>query len=216
MRNDTDERDERKAAAALIGGAVAFIVTMAFHPTGRDFHGPGGPGHATVVGYLVHGLALVSLAVTGFGCLTLARRLGSGGLVAWGAGAAAGGIAAVLNGFVAPGLIADALDPGSTARDSARLLLDYNWRLNQAFAGVLVVASWGAVMLWSLEILRARRLGLGIGVYGLGAGLLALVGFLAGHVRLDVHGFGMLVVLQSLWFVAAGVSLWRGAASGAR
>lgn len=216
MQNDTDERDERKAAAALIGGAVAFIVTMAFHPTGRDFHGPSGPGHATVVGYLVHGLALVSLAVTVFGCLSLARRLGLGGLVAYGAGAAAGGIAAVLNGFVAPGLIAETLDPASTARDSARLLLDYNWRLNQAFAGVLVVASWGAVMLWSLEILRVGRLARGVGAYGLVAGLLALGGFLAGHVRLDVHGFGLLVVLQSLWFVAAGVSLWRGAASGAR
>lgn len=211
MENDPGERDLRKAAA-LIGGSLAFIVTMAFHPSGRDFHGPGGPGHATVVGYLVHGLALGSLALVVFGCQALARRLGSGGLVAYGAGAAAGGVAAVLNGFVAPGLIAEALDPGSAAHDSARLLLDYNQRLNQAFAGVLVVATWSAVLLWSLAILRGRRLARGVGVYGLVAAPVALGAYLSGHVRLDVHGFGLLVLLQSLWFVAAGLALWRGGA----
>jgi len=41
----------------------------------------------------------------------------------------------------------------------------------------------------------------------LGPATLALV--LSGHLSLGVHGFGMIVLRQTIWFVIAGVLLWR-------
>ena len=36
------------------------------------------------------------------------------------------------------------------------------------------------------------------------AGILPLVGVLSGHLRLDVHGFGAVLLLQAVWGVVAG------------
>ncbi|HEX2331054.1 MAG TPA: hypothetical protein VHN74_20185 [Candidatus Angelobacter sp.] len=43
-------------------------------------------------------------------------------------------------------------------------------------------------------------------------------GSASGHFHLNVHGYGMVVLTQAIWFVAAGVQLWnvetlRGAAA---
>jgi hypothetical protein len=32
---------------------------------------------------------------------------------------------------------------------------------------------------------------------------------LSGHVKLNVHGFGMVVFGQAAWFISAGILLWR-------
>jgi hypothetical protein len=40
-------------------------------------------------------------------------------------------------------------------------------------------------------------------------GSLVLLFFLAGHLRLDVHGFGIVVLAQSAWFIWVGILLLR-------
>ena len=49
----------------------------------------------------------------------------------------------------------------------------------------------------------------GVGIYGciLGPVTIVLVG--SGHVKLGVHGFGMIVVAESIWYVIVGVMLMR-------
>jgi hypothetical protein len=31
----------------------------------------------------------------------------------------------------------------------------------------------------------------------------------SGHLRLDVHGFGLVVLGQAVWFITVGTLLWR-------
>lgn len=118
--------------------------------------------------------------------------------------------AAVASGFLAPGLgrrIQAASGPAAT--DMWRIAFRYNGEVNQAYALVFVVASSVAIVLWSVSILRGRVFDHGIAYYGcvLGPATPALV--LSGHLSLGVHGFGMIVLGQTIWFVIAAVLLWR-------
>jgi hypothetical protein len=54
-----------------------------------------------------------------------------------------------------------------------------------------------------------RRLARGFAWYGLMASSLIILASLGGHIRLDVHGFGLIWLLQSIWFVVAGCLLMR-------
>lgn len=81
--------------------------------------------------------------------------------------------------------------------------------LNQAFAQVYVVASSAAIVLWSAAILRPGNFSRSLGVYGCILGPLTVIAVHSGHIRLNVHGFGMIVVSQAVWFISAGVLLWK-------
>ena len=64
----------------------------------------------------------------------------------------------------------------------------------------------GALLLWSAAILASGRLARAAGVAGAIAGSAVLLGVLSGHLRLNVHGFGVVTLAQSLWLVWAGRS----------
>jgi hypothetical protein len=63
------------------------------------------------------------------------------------------------------------------------------------------------VLLWSAEILVRKSFPIWLGVAGAAVSTLTLLAYLSGHVRLDVHGFGLLVLAQSAWLISAGVLL---------
>jgi len=56
---------------------------------------------------------------------------------------------------------------------------------------------------------RACRPAPGVGIYGLLLGPVIILAVLSGHLRLGVHGIGLVVLGQAVWFVVAGVRLWR-------
>jgi len=198
---------------ALIAGALGLIVTMSLHPTGHDLFEPGQFERMARLGVAVHALAIASLPFTYFGLLVLSRFLRGasvlGALVVYGIGALAGTMAAAVGGFVTPELVGEVLAAEPAERDVWHQLLEYNHMLNQAFASILVVGSSVAIALWSAAIMRSRVIGRWLGVYGLVVGPLAILALVSGHLRLDVHGFGLVVLVQSVWFVSAGVCLWR-------
>ncbi len=207
--------DDQLGGIALIAGAVAGFVTMSLHPTGHDLTAPGQFAPAAFRNAAVHALAIASLPVSFLGALALTRRLESparlatAALVTYGFALAAVMSAAVVSGFVAPRLVRGMIDAAAPAREGWETLLDYNYFLNQAFARVYVVASFAAIFLWSLAIVRTRALPAGVGVYGLVMAPVAILAVVSGHVRLGVHGFGLIMLVQGLWLVAAGVRLLR-------
>jgi hypothetical protein len=205
----------RKGALALIAGTAALIATMTLHPTGRDFFVPGESEKAAFLTVLAHALALSAMPVLFLGALVLSRRLASSdglaisALVLYGFSLAAGMAAATLSGLVAPGIARQILETAGAEKELWRVLFAYNGRLNQGFAQVLTVASSAAVILWSAAIMRSQVLPKAAGIYGLIIGSLILLGVVSGHLRLHVHGFGLVVLAQAVWFVLAGVLLWR-------
>jgi hypothetical protein len=204
---------DRIAGSALVLGALATLVTMALHPTGadlvRDFD-----THART-NVLAHSLALVGLGLIFFGGLGLTRRLrdstgvATAALVAWGMAVVAGLVAAVASGMIAPHLIQDLAALDGPRAEATSTVLRYNHLVNNGFAAVLVVASALAVVFWSVAILRTRALPKWVGVLGVGVGGLISVAFLSGHVGLDVHGFGLIILTQAVWLVAVGAMLVR-------
>ena len=207
--------DDRKSALALFAGMTGTIITMALHPTGRDLVGPGHSESMMQLNIAVHSLALVCIPIVFLGALGLTRRLAApnrlalGGLVVFGFAEIAVMIAAAASGLVAPGLfhhIAGA-DPGTA--EVWRAVLTLNGHLNQAFALIYTVASSAAIVFWSAAILKSNAFPRGLGIYGCVIGPLTMIAVMSGHLRLNVHGFGMVILGQAIWFITSGVLLWR-------
>jgi hypothetical protein len=93
--------------------------------------------------------------------------------------------------------------------DVAAALFHYTGAINQAFAKVFVIASSAAILLWSATILAHGQLSRAAGVLGAIVGVLALLAVVIGHLRLDVHGFGAVVLCQGIWMITVGVLLIR-------
>lgn len=198
---------------AMIAGAIMGLVTMALHPTAHDVaRDPSGQGALTLA---AHSLALFGVPVAFYGALVLTRRLGREGEIAelalafYGAAMLATVMAATASGFLAPPLISRLATLEGDARLATAAVLRYNGGVNQAFARILVAASSVAIGLWSIEILRTRLMRRVWGWYGCVVAALALAALLSGHLRLDVHGFGAVVLLQGVWLIAVGAELRR-------
>ncbi|HUD65148.1 MAG TPA: hypothetical protein VMQ17_11245 [Candidatus Sulfotelmatobacter sp.] len=209
--------DDRKSGLALIAGSIGLIITMAFHPTGHDLLAPGQFDRIARLIVAVHTLALASIPVMFLGTLGLSRRLASPdklsvcAVVAYGFAGVAALNAAAFSGLVAPGLARQmaAATPASETANLWSVLFTYNGFLNQAFAMVFVVASSTSLALWSVAILRNGLLARSVAVYGCILGPLTVAAVLSGHLRLNVHGFGLVVLGQAVWFVIVGVTLCR-------
>ena len=135
-------------------------------------------------------------------------RLAVAALVLYGFASAAGMMAAVVSGFVGPELARE-IQTASAEADGWRMVFHYNGLLNQAFAKVLVLASCVAIALWSVAMVRSRVLARGIGIYGLVSGSVIVIALVAGQLPLDVHGFGLVVLAQAVWFIVVGSLLCR-------
>jgi hypothetical protein len=209
--------DDRKSGLALIAGSTGLIITMALHPVGHDLLVPGQFDRIARLVVVVHTLALVCIPVMFLGALGLSRRLASPdrlslcAVVAYGFACVAAINAAAVSGLVAPGIARQmaAADPAGGTAKVWSVLFTYSGSLNQAFALVFVVASSAALALWSAGILRNAIFARGLGVYGCILGSLTVVAVLSGHLRLNVHGFGLVVLGQAIWFVLAGILLCR-------
>ena len=202
------------SAIAFFIGMTGTIITMALHPTAQDVMGPGNAGHMMQLNVAVHALALVCVPILFLGALGLTQRLAApnrlalSGLALFGFAEVAVMIAAAASGLVAPGLVHHmAANPGMA--DMWRTVLILNGHLNQAFAMIFVVASSAAIVLWSAAMLRYGGFSRPLGIYGCILGPLTVIAVLSGHIRLNVHGFGMVILGQAIWFISAGVLLWK-------
>jgi hypothetical protein len=211
--------DDKWSGLALIAGSVGMIITMSLHPTGHDLFVPGRIEAVAVLTKTTHGLALVSLPVVFLGAMGLARRLGwnerasVAALVLYGFALVAVMNAAVASGLVAPEIGRRIVEGDAAAGEVWRMAFRYNGMVNQGFAMVFVVASSMAILLWSAMMVRSGAFGRRVGIYGCIVGPLTVLAVLSGHVRLDVHGFGAIVMGQAIWYVAAGAALWRAASN---
>jgi hypothetical protein len=197
---------------ALIAGMAGSIITMALHPTAHDLGTPEHSASMMQLNIAVHSLALVCIPILFLGALGLTKylaasnRLAVSGLVLFGFAEVAVMIAATASGLIAPGLFHHlAADPGRA--DMWRAVLALNGHLNQSFALLYVVAASVAVVLWSATILLSNTFSRALGVYGCILGPLTVIAVLSGHIRLNIHGFGLVILGHAIWFVTAGALL---------
>jgi hypothetical protein len=207
--------DERKSALALIVGSLAGIFIMALHPTGHDLFAPGKFEAMARMLVAVHALALATLPVLFLGAWGFTRRIAQPdrlavtALVIYAFGLIALCVAAVADGLLAPAIAREMLGAAPGSSDLWHILFNYNFRVNQAFAQVYVAASSVALFLWSASCLKHGLLSRALAIYGLVLAPLTVLAVFSGHLRLNAHGFGILVLGQTIWFVSVGVLLFN-------
>ena len=209
MRSMTDER---KGGIALIAGAIGGLVTMVLHPTGGGILTPAEYERFAIMNVVAHSLAIASMPISFLGTLALTRRLQSpdrysiSALVFYAFALVAGMLAATASGFIATPLVGGAT---TAATELNHALSHYTGLWNQAFARFLAVGSSVAILLWSFAILRNRRLSVRAAYYGIPVGILIVLFVGSGSLKLDIHGFGLVMILQSVWFISVGTLMMR-------
>ena len=207
--------DNRIGGTLLVAGNLAGIVTMVLHPVaGHGVLSAPEMQRLATLDRLVHGLALAGVTLIFLGTLALTRRLANAGrlplaaLVVFGLAVVSILIAGAMDGFVCADLLSRMV-AGDPQLETWRMLLAYTFRINQAFAAIYVVGASVAIMLWSTAMLLPRRVAPGLGIYGLVLGPIILAALFSGNLPPDVHRFGLVVLVQAIWFILAGMLLLR-------
>jgi hypothetical protein len=186
---------------------------MVLHPTGHDVIANASAGGRNALNMGVHALALLgqALLLTGMLAFTLGlqrRDLGVLAYATYALAAVAVMIAAVASGFLAPAVVSGIAGASESARAGMMGALGYTGLLNEAFARVHVILSGVAMVMWSVAILGEERGSRPLAVYGLLIGVTLPAGVLSGMLRLDIHGFGLVVLTQGVWMVWIARRLW--------
>ncbi|MGQ0532370.1 MAG: hypothetical protein ACT4OF_06725 [Caulobacteraceae bacterium] len=207
---------DRAGAIALIVGSIAYITLMAVHPSHA---GPPVIGRLSLSA-LVHGTALVTAPVFGFGYAALAARLGlTRPLPALGLSFALFGLvfgmaAGTMSGLVIPEIIEAShmgvrghggapVDP-EALRQRLQSLANYTVWLNRAFAHVHYAMFSIAMILWSIAWTSRSISGWIVRVLGALVGIAVLAWQLSGTSNLDAqHGALVVTLGQALWTIMA-------------
>ena len=200
--------DTRKAGLALVAGTLGGFVTMAVHPTSHS-------SNLAIVSGAAHSLALVSVLSLFLGTFGVTRllngsdRLAICGLAVFGFALVAVLNAAAVSGFVIPGIMRLMEKASPSAEPQWRIVIASIFQINQAFSRIYSVATATAIILWSAAAMRRGGLPRALAIYGcLVAPIVALL-VIAGHLRMDIHGFAIVVVSQGIWFFATGITMVR-------
>jgi hypothetical protein len=117
--------------------------------------------------------------------------------------------AALVNGIVAPALFQMMSRAEAAERPIHHAILAYNSLLNQAYAIFHVVASSVAMIFFSVSLPRNPSPAPAAKVLGIVLGAVTVALLLSGHLTLDVHGFGLVVLTQSVWIGLVAAVLLR-------
>jgi hypothetical protein len=207
-----------RAFLALTLGSLAGLATMVMHPTGSHVMANAAAGGANWRNAFAHGLAIGAQPLLLLGTLFLTTRLTArrdaavSAFVFHALSVVAVLIAAVASGFIAPTVMRGVGDAAGAQRDAILSAFHYTGVINQAFAKISVGFASVAILLWSWAMLgsAASRILAGFGMI---TSALALLGVVTGSLRLDIHGFGAVVLAQSVWMVWTGAWLRRQAAT---
>lgn len=196
-------RENRLGGSAMIAGAIMGLLTMALHPGGID----------DTLRTPLHAFAMMSMPFAFYGALVLTRQLSSEGtyselaLVFYAAAMFAGVIAASASGLLLPLLGAKAATLEGPPRMMYNSLMWYNISLNQVFAKVMVGASSVAIGLWSIDMVQTARMRRRVAIYGCTIAVMVFIVLVSGWLKMDIHGFGGVVLLQGIWLILVGAEL---------
>lgn len=203
----------RRAGQCLMAGILLPLLILWLHPTAPDLLEESG-SHLATVNHLVHGIALAAQPLLLLGLIALTWRLrwsltATAALVIYCLGVVAIVMAALMSGFVASDVIAQLRIADPEAAGDLRGLLGYTHTLNQAFAKLSVVAAGAAIILWSVDIGRTRKLSREVSVAGLVIGAVLVFGILSGKLALNVQGMLVSTGLHALWLALVAIRLQR-------
>jgi hypothetical protein len=203
----------------LILSALAALIAVAHHPS---------VSHATsrtdvmaqivrssALDEAVHAVVIVAACGLLFGLTAFAARRGLrnetvlAGLVAYAIGTVFAIGAALIDGFLIPAIAARYGTAPPARLDTALQMLTVCAMTIQIATKTWLLATSFAVLIWSSGLIRRSRVLRAIGAVGIlaTAALLVVLAFTA---NLNPHSLGVIVVLQTFWYVAIGALMVRG------
>jgi hypothetical protein len=207
------------AGAALILSAVVAVAAVAHHPTvSRAASGADVLAQIVrlrAVDEAVHAVVIVAACGLLFGLVGFAARRGLrnaavlAGLVTYAIGTVFAIGAALIDGFLIPAIAARYATAPPARVDTALQLLTVCATTIQIATKTWLLATSFAVLAWSAELIRHGRMLRAIGAVGVVA-TAALLVVLAFTANLSPHSLGLIVVLQTIWYVVIGALMIRG------
>ena len=199
------------AGIILVAGSALQVVAMAHHPsvaTQDIAQAVAAIAALKTLSGVVHAILIALMLAVAYALSEFAERRGSGrpfirmGALSYFAGVIFMSGAALVSGFITPGLATYA--PHESASDLAMnaQLLTLCRLLNQSAANAGAVAMSLGILGFSLDVFKEAR---GIALLGLLVGALPALALPLGLAHLDVRGMSNVVLLQALWCVALGV-----------
>ena len=204
------------AGAALAGAVLGSVFLMLHHPT------VGSPGHDTIaseiiaergLNMIVHGGMISFVLIYYFALSALTKQLGEskatvrGAQILFGAATFAMVGAALVSGFIVPGLAEHFMD--GAREELFRAQLRTLGEINQALSAFGSVCYGAAIFLWSLQLATSNGIARLAGLLGIPMGLGIAIGVSTGHVALHVHGMTMVVIIMGVWFAIVALLLAR-------
>ena len=215
-----DETGQQSWAAygwIIIIGSLAAVAGMAVHPTGgpdimanvRDMVENGGFNMAVHFGLLTTYLILLLGFVGLSDWLGLNRIFVRGGLIAYCASVVAG-FAAAISGPIAMRTIAFGYaQAGPDQADYIRAAFRVAGAQNFAWGRAWMIILSGAILLWSVELIRREGMARYLGYFGLLVGAAGVIGIPLALIPLSPGALVFLVLGQTVWSVGAGMLLVR-------
>ena len=218
LENSSTAAVARAAGIILIAVTILEVLAMAHHPSvhAHDLASAIDQlGRSAGLSAVVHG-TLIALMLIGFCCLTefsvlrgLHRPAVRAGLVAYAVGVVAMVGAAIVDGFVTGQLAARLVGESASELQVTRQILLLCETLNQALAQLGTAATSVGIAAWSLSLLRSGAFARVLGIFGVLTGASAIAAILFGVMQLDVHRMMLVLALEGVWMLGAGVLLVR-------
>jgi hypothetical protein len=197
-------------ANSLIIATLLLIFTMVLHPMGGSIEYI--QKISTVI-MTTHALAILSVPFWILGFWGLTKQLEDDSLMALAAfiimsvGMFAVLLAASVNGLVLPLFVNRYQNATPETISAIKLIVVYNTSLNKAFDLIYTGASCLAILLWSIAILKTRRLPVWLGWSGILLFLIAVVPIKTGFFFADLTGFRIFVSGFAIWTILIIISL---------
>jgi hypothetical protein len=204
--------DSKNAGLALLIGSFLLTVTMVLHPAGGSFE------HllkATKIIVISHAIAIVAMPVCYIGFKGLLQKLGKENLLSQLAmafsifGLIAGMLAGAVNGLALPIFINRFADADGATIEILKPILKYGMSINHALDYILIGMLCLSVLMWSIEIVKKKRLFVWLGCFGILITLTAVIMLVSGFVFVNLHGFRVFVFGLVAWIVWAGIALLK-------
>ena len=183
---------EKNAGFSLIAGAILLVITMVVHPTGIE------DGY-TVINVVAHSIAIAAIPFCLFGFWGVYRHFKIGDFLsgiafsAIAAGLFAGLLAATINGLAFSFFMERYQDASTESGELVHAILDYSFALNNGLSYVFIGMLSGAVLFWSIAIIRTRTFPKWTGYYGLLLVTLVLILFHTHFNFMHVGGFSIII-----------------------
>ena len=217
--------DVRRGSSAqvgvMLGGLViAILVALAHHPVG---HGGDASGvlasmrAQATIDQVVHGTLAIAFGLSTVGMFVFAAHLGAArppvllGMTAYACAFVLIVLATMLDGFVAPAIVAGCgAHPSASCAAEALTLLRLGALQIEYLTRFAVVALASAVLAWALALLRTPGAPRVAGAAGLGLGALQLVALGMTSTRLQPHSLTVILAAHMLWILVVAILLIRG------